>query len=230
MKAELGASSYRVSLDESDVRRFADRWPCYSERRPIAFVFSRENGDLVDTDGDESGTAGDGLAALANDASLAGALALGLAGVAAMREPFSGIAGDPMTKAEALDYAPQWGSYIRAGDPGAVMYGIDINPPDMSLAYLATLYSEADQLSDVLQLRRLAMWLESAHNYLAEPMGGDPMQAGGRATEEQRQRRPSHYGRCISAKDWRRLGGLRNGRLYRVQAANGRWRYYDSGE
>jgi hypothetical protein len=41
---------------------------------------------------------------------------------------------------------------------------------------------------------------------------------------------PRTAGRRISAKEWRRLGGLRNGRLYRVQAANGRWRYYDGGE
>lgn len=60
--------------------------------------------------------------------------------------------------------------------------------------------------------------------------GGDPMQVGGKAAEEQRQRRPASYGRRISATEWKRLGGLRNGRLYRVQAANGRWRYYDGGE
>jgi hypothetical protein len=30
--------------------------------------------------------------------------------------------GDPMTEAEAQNYAPQWGSYMTAGDPGAIMY------------------------------------------------------------------------------------------------------------
>lgn len=28
-----------------------------------------------------------------------------------------------MSTNEAADYAPQWGSYVQAGDPGAVMYG-----------------------------------------------------------------------------------------------------------
>jgi hypothetical protein len=32
---------------------------------------------------------------------------------------------NPMTRSEARDYAPQWGSYINAGDPGACMYGLD---------------------------------------------------------------------------------------------------------
>jgi hypothetical protein len=161
MKAELGASSYRVQLSEEDVRDFASRWPCFGERRAIGFVFSRDNGDLIDIEGDDSDMAGDGVAALSNDAALAGALALGLGAVCEMRERFSGIAGDPMSREEALEYAPQWGSYMRAGDPGAVMYGVDINPPGMALAHILTLYPIADELRDVLALRRLALWLES---------------------------------------------------------------------
>lgn len=35
-------------------------------------------------------------------------------------------------------------------------------------------------------------------------------------------------GRRISAREWKARGGLRNGKLYRVQARNGRWRYYES--
>ena len=34
----------------------------------------------------------------------------------------------PMTRAEAQEYIPQWGSYIRAGDPGAIAYGY--TPPE----------------------------------------------------------------------------------------------------
>lgn len=30
---------------------------------------------------------------------------------------------EAMTAAEAADYAPQWGSYMTSGDPGACMYG-----------------------------------------------------------------------------------------------------------
>lgn len=161
MKAELRQSSFRVSLSEEDVRSFAERWPCYGERRPLGFVFSRGCGDLLDIEGEHADNDESGVAALANDASLAGALALGLAEVAKLREPFSEVAGNPMTKAEALDYAPQWGSYMTAGDLGAVFYGIDINPPGMGLAYLRTLYSEADELRDVLELRRLALYLEA---------------------------------------------------------------------
>lgn len=36
-----------------------------------------------------------------------------------------------MTKAEAADYAPQWGSFMHSGDPGACMYG---NVADASTA------------------------------------------------------------------------------------------------
>lgn len=39
------------------------------------------------------------------------------------------MAGRAMTLAEARDYAPQWGSYMTAGDPGAVMY-CDPGDPD----------------------------------------------------------------------------------------------------
>lgn len=33
-------------------------------------------------------------------------------------------------------------------------------------------------------------------------------------------------GARITKKQWQRLGGLRNGDLYRVQAPSGAWRYY----
>lgn len=98
MKAELSGGAYSVRLDESDVRAFAERWPCYGERRPIAFTFSAENGDLVDIEGDESGTDEAGLAALANDSAYAGALILELGDVAALRRPFADP-GSPICEA-----------------------------------------------------------------------------------------------------------------------------------
>ena len=39
--------------------------------------------------------------------------------------------GKTMTSKEACAYAAQWGSYIRAGDPGACMYGF--SPEDCRL-------------------------------------------------------------------------------------------------
>jgi hypothetical protein len=98
MKAELGQSSYRVSLDMCDVDQFASRWPCYGERSELAFVFDRNNGDLIDVEGEEAGTSEAGLAALANDAALAGAIALDLRLVAWIRRPY----GDPNSTADML--------------------------------------------------------------------------------------------------------------------------------
>lgn len=34
----------------------------------------------------------------------------------------------------------------------------------------------------------------------------------------------------ISAAEWRAKGGLRNSQLFRVQSANGRWRYYEAAQ
>lgn len=99
MKAELGASSYRVALSESDVRDFAERWPCYGERRPLRFVFERETGDLLDIEGEHADNDESGVAALANDACLAGAIALRLDGVAEMRRVY----GDPDSVAILLE-------------------------------------------------------------------------------------------------------------------------------
>jgi hypothetical protein len=99
MKAELGASSFRVSLDESDVASFAERWPCYGERRPLAFVFECETGDLVDLEGEHADNDESGVRALSDDACLAGAIALRLDGVAEMRRVF----GDPDSVAILLE-------------------------------------------------------------------------------------------------------------------------------
>lgn len=80
---------------------------------------------------------------------------------------------EPMTRGEALEYAPQWGSYMRAGDPGAYMYS---EFPDARHAREALAYIESDCLpiarrgdccgtagpceSDVRELERLALYLE----------------------------------------------------------------------
>lgn len=89
MKAELMGGAYSVALEESDVAAFAKRWPCYGERRPLRLEFSADNGDLIDIEGEHADNDESGLAALANDASLAGALALGLEHVAELRRPYS---------------------------------------------------------------------------------------------------------------------------------------------
>jgi hypothetical protein len=89
MRAKLGNSTYTVELDESDVSEWASRWPCYGERRPIAFEFERRNGDLCDVQGDDSDNDESGQAALANDCALAGAELLNLTHVASLRQPYA---------------------------------------------------------------------------------------------------------------------------------------------
>lgn len=85
---------------------------------------------------------------------------------------------DPMTADEAREYAPQWGSYMTAGDPGAVMYGAI--PPECAehrdamirhiKSDLYPLALEADdgpdeeseyEWNDSQMLRRLVAYLES---------------------------------------------------------------------
>lgn len=90
MRAILSGSTYRVELDESDVLEWAERWPCYGERHAIAFEFERRNGDLVDIEGEETGTDESGLAALSNDACRAGAELCGLADIAELRACYGG--------------------------------------------------------------------------------------------------------------------------------------------
>lgn len=87
------------------------------------------------------------------------------------------IAGGPdcMGEAEAMDYAPQWGSYVTAGDPGAVMYG-DPADPDTARAMLAHVESDllpnataemarhlarGNARDDVKALKRLANYLRA---------------------------------------------------------------------
>lgn len=124
MKVELRASSYRVELDESDVSRFASRWPCYGERRPLAFVFSADNGDLTDIEGEHGDNDESGVAALSNDASTAGAELLALEHVAELRRPFS----DPesvatMKRAELVRLAILAGRIVEATNNNAIESG-----------------------------------------------------------------------------------------------------------
>ena len=118
MKAELNGTSYSVALDESDVLQWAERWPCYGERRPLAFEYDARNGDLIDVQGDNSDNDELGIVALANDAGLAGALALGLLEVVAMRSTY----GDAESVADMLAAylkrqadAPDIGDVPRSG-------------------------------------------------------------------------------------------------------------------
>ncbi len=77
--------TYQVELSESDVVGFASRWPCYGDRLPLCFEYDSNNGDLIDLTGDTSDNDEGGVAALSNDACLAGALAIGLFEVVALR-------------------------------------------------------------------------------------------------------------------------------------------------
>lgn len=80
-----------------------------------------------------------------------------------------------MNASEAADYAPQWGSFMRDGDPGACMYG---DPADASTARLMIEHIDSDCLpiakaglccgesgaeceSDVERLGELRAYLES---------------------------------------------------------------------
>lgn len=73
-----------------------------------------------------------------------------------------------MTEAEAREYVPQWGSYMRAGDPGYIMY--TAVPPeraehrDEMAAHvrshcLPIAHSEHGEPEDVERLRDLLAYL-----------------------------------------------------------------------
>lgn len=47
----------------------------------------------------------------------------------------------PMSASEAAEYAPQWGSYVSGGDPGACMYG---ELTDASTAAACVAYIDSD--------------------------------------------------------------------------------------
>lgn len=51
-----------------------------------------------------------------------------------------------MTPEQAADYAPQWGSYVTSGDPGAVMYG-DTADPDTARAMAVWIRSECQPIA-----------------------------------------------------------------------------------
>lgn len=89
-------------------------------------------------------------------------------------------AAEPLTAEEACDYAPQWGSYMTGGDPGAYLYSLDDRGqmPDarhvqMALRYIrGHCYPVADRRAaegddddgDALKLRRLAAYLKGLPN------------------------------------------------------------------
>lgn len=167
MKAELQGSSYSVALDESDVESFARLWPCYGERRPLVFQFDARNGDLIDLEGDDSDNDERGVVVLSNEAGLAGAVVLKLDSVLGLRWPLYMAESGAMSAREAADYAPQWGSLIRSGDPGAVMYCRLEEAPAAALAYVQTHClpiadsGDSGDWRDVLEVRRLAAYLKS---------------------------------------------------------------------
>lgn len=71
---------FTVHCTARDVSGFAQRWPCFGERRAIAFQFDKRNGDLVDIlpNGADADMDGGGVCALADDAKAYGAKKLRL--------------------------------------------------------------------------------------------------------------------------------------------------------
>lgn len=72
---------------------------------------------------------------------------------------------EPMTRSEAAEYIPQWGSFMRAGDPGACAYGAI--PPetaqhrDTLVAYLRDTCTPLAEGDDVDELPRAIAYLKS---------------------------------------------------------------------
>lgn len=93
---------------------------------------------------------------------------------------------EPMTRREAQDYAPQWGSMMTAGDPGAIMYS-SIPPEnaenrDRMISYIESelypLALEGDngpddenefEYNDSQMLRRLVAYLKGLEYATPEP-------------------------------------------------------------
>ena len=91
---------------------------------------------------------------------------------------------EPMTCAEAGTYAPQWGSMITAGDPGACMYGFDVGDgrPQTEkhraavLSYMTDCRERAasrdadDQ--DLVEIDRFLSWMQTAPLRTEDPLQG----------------------------------------------------------
>lgn len=93
---------------------------------------------------------------------------------------------DRMNLAEAREYAPQWGSLIRTGDPGAVMYG---DPSETETARAMLAHIESDLLPKVKA---------RAHGWTA--------------TDEKELGRLASYLRTVGAEsDWERASALERG-------------------
>lgn len=67
---------------------------------------------------------------------------------------------NPMSRLEAAEYAPQWGSLIRGGDPGACMYG-DLSDSATCAAYVRDHCLPHAEGEDRLEVRRLLAYFES---------------------------------------------------------------------
>ena len=81
-----------------------------------------------------------------------------------------------MTSAEACEFAPTWGSYMRAGDPGACLYGFsdgDGRPQTeehrqrcLEQMRLNLLHVKADPQNydddEAEQIERFIAWMETA--------------------------------------------------------------------
>lgn len=82
MRTFDNGSFYTVQCTTADVLNFANRWPCFGPRAPIAFEFDKANGDLVDvlpSDADAYESMDPtGVRALSEDAQAHGRRRLGL--------------------------------------------------------------------------------------------------------------------------------------------------------
>jgi hypothetical protein len=168
MKAELHGTSFTATLEPAEVNEWALAWPCFGRTpRPLVAQYDARNGDLIDLDGDD-GLDGAGMAALLEDVNLSAMLRLKLDSAISLHFGDWLDKRGPMKAIEAAEYAPQWGSYIRAGDDGAIMYCRLTEDPAAVLAHVeSVLIPEADaspypeHAFDPIELRRLAAYLKS---------------------------------------------------------------------
>jgi hypothetical protein len=168
MRVELHGTSFTAVLEPAEVNEWALAWPCFGRTdKPLEAQYDARNGDLLDVDGDD-GLEERGVVALLEDVLLAAALRLKLDSAIALHFGDWLERRGPMKAIEAAEYAPQWGSFIRAGDQGAVMYSRLTDDPAAVLAHVeSVLIPEADaspypeHAFDPIELRRLAAYLKA---------------------------------------------------------------------
>jgi hypothetical protein len=100
-----------------------------------------------------------------------------------------------MTRAEAAEYAPQWGSYMTSGDTGACMYGLDslgrpadavsrnaivahIDSDCLPFAIEREATGDAEYIGDPDKLRALRSYV-AAFDFPAPHVIGEPAQVNG---------------------------------------------------